>query len=141
MTVRAERSFELPYAPEAVWEFIADPRKRAAAISVVEEHEVDGDRGSWQVRLPLPIVDSTVTVQTRDEQLRAPEYVRFTGRSKVMHVVGEHELEDIDGGTRLTNRFVVDGKLPGVERFFRRNLDDEMDDLYHELLDSLETIP
>jgi carbon monoxide dehydrogenase subunit G len=55
--------------------------------------------------------------------------VEFVGKSKVMHVVGEHELEEIDGGTRLTNRFVVDGKVPGVERFFKRNMEAEFDNL------------
>jgi carbon monoxide dehydrogenase subunit G len=46
-----------------------------------------------------------------------------------MRVLGEHELAPHDGGTRLTNRFTVDGKLPGVEKFFKRNLDEELDNL------------
>lgn len=46
-----------------------------------------------------------------------------------MRVVGEHDLEAVDGGTRLTNRFTVEGKVPGVERFFKRNLDAELDNL------------
>ena len=129
MTVRVERSFELPVGRERIWEFISDPGRRAGAISVVESYEVDGDRATWHVRLPVPLVDSTVTVETRDETVRDPEYVKFSGRSKVMNVVGEHELVETEGGTRVVNTFVVDGNLPGVERFFQRNLDEELDNL------------
>ncbi len=126
--------------PERVWEFIADPDNRARPISVVEDWETNDDHeGTWQLSLPIPIVDRTITVETRDVERREPEYVRFVGRSKVMQVQGEHELEPTDGGgTRLVNRFVVDGKLPGVERFFKRNLDDEMDNLEAALRDHLE---
>jgi len=46
-----------------------------------------------------------------------------------MRVIGEHDLEPLDGGTRLTNQFTVEGKVPGVERFFKRNLDGELDNL------------
>ena len=54
-----------------------------------------------------------------------------------MRVVGEHELEEIENGTRLTNRFIVDGKLPGVERFFKRNMDAEFDNLEDAIYDDL----
>jgi carbon monoxide dehydrogenase subunit G len=130
MTVRVERSFELPADRERVWEFIADPAQRAGAISVVSEFTVHDDgTATWHLDLPLPLVDRTIRVETRDETVREPEYVEFSGRSKVMHVVGEHELVETDEGTRLVNTFVVDGRLPGVERFFERNLDDELDNL------------
>jgi carbon monoxide dehydrogenase subunit G len=130
MTVRVERTFDVEAPPEAVWEFIADPRKRAEPISVVTEYEVTGERtATWHVKLPIPLVNSTIAVETRDTDVDPPEYVRFVGRSKVMRVLGEHELAPHDGGTRLTNRFTVDGKLPGVEKFFKRNLDEELDNL------------
>ena len=29
----------------------------------------------------------------------------------------------------MHNRFVVDGKLPGVERFFERRIDDEIENI------------
>jgi hypothetical protein len=76
-------------------------------------------------------VDRTVAVETTETDRDPPAYVRFVGRSRVMRVVGEHDLEPLDGGrrTRLTNRFVVDGRLPGVERFFRNRMDDELDNL------------
>jgi len=135
MTVRVERDFEIPAPPERVWEFIADPEKRAGAISVVTDFTVEDGRATWQVKLPIPIINRTITVETRDEQRRPPEYVRFIGKSKVMRVVGEHELEATDEGTRLTNRFTVEGKVPGVERFFQRNLDDEMENLRVALLE------
>ncbi|WP_436931125.1 CoxG family protein [Halosimplex halobium] len=130
MTVRVERSFELPVDRQRVWEFIADPGRRAGAISVVKDYEVHDDgSATWHIALPIPVVDRTVAVETEDEERREPEYVRFVGRSKVMKVVGEHELAETDEGTRVTNRFVVDGSLPGVERFFKRNLDGELQNL------------
>mgnify|MGYP000395093400 CR=1 FL=1 len=130
MTVRVERSFEVPVERERVWEFMSDPAQRAGAISVVQEFEVHGDgRTTWHLKLPIPVVRRTIAVETEDEELRPPEYVRFSGRSRVMDVVGEHELAAVEGGTRVDNRFVVDGSVPGVERFFRRNLDGEMDHL------------
>jgi carbon monoxide dehydrogenase subunit G len=130
MTVRVERSFELPVARERVWAFIADPTCRASAISVVSEYTVHDDgTATWHLDLPIPLVDRTITVETRDETVTEPEYVKFSGRSKVMHVVGEHELVETDGGTEVVNRFVVDGRLPGVERFFQRNLDEELTNL------------
>lgn len=130
MTVRVERSFELSAGRPEVWEFIADPGLRAGAISVVSEFTVHEDgSATWRIDLPIPVVNRTVAVETEDEEVRPPEYVRFVGRSKVMDVVGEHELVEVDGGTRVVNTFVVDGSLPGVERFFRRNLDAELDNL------------
>ncbi|MFB6169617.1 MAG: CoxG family protein [Haloarculaceae archaeon] len=130
MTVRVERAIELPVEPEAVWAFIVDPEKRAGAISVVDSFEQTGERTArWHIRLPVPLVRKTVTVDTEDVDVEPPRYVRFVGRSKVMRVQGEHELEATEEGTRLTNRFVVDGKLPGVERFFEKNLDAELDNL------------
>ncbi len=138
MTVRVEREIVVDATPERVWEFIADPDRRAGAISVVTDWTVDGDDAVWQVRLPIPLIERTIAVETRDAERRAPEYVRFEGRSKVMRVQGEHTLEAVDGGTRLTNRFVVDGRVPGVERFFKRNLDDEIDNLERALREYLE---
>ena len=131
MTVRVERTFELDAPPEDVWSFIADPAKRARAISVVTEFEETGEgTATWHVKLPIPLINRTVPVETRETDRREPEYVKFIGRSKVMRVVGEHDLQSTgEGGTRLTNRFTVDGKLPGVEKFFQRNLDGELDNL------------
>ncbi|MFB6309446.1 MAG: SRPBCC family protein [Haloarculaceae archaeon] len=140
MTVRVERTTTVPADRARVWEFISDPAKRAAPISVVADWDVHGDgRSTWHVRLPIPILDRTITVETEEVERREPEYVEFVGKSKVMHVVGEHELEETeDGGTRLTNRFVVDGRLPGVERFFKRNLDRELGHLEEALRNDLE---
>jgi len=141
MTVRVERTMTVAASPERVWEFIGDPDQRARPISVVEEWEIhDGDRATWHISLPIPIVDRTVAVETEDVERREPEYVRFIGRSKVMRVQGEQELEPTDDGeTRVTNRFVVDGKLPGVERFFKRNLDGELQNLERALNDYIES--
>ena len=55
--------------------------------------------------------------------------MKFVGRSKAMNVQGEHTLEETDDGTRLMNRFVVDGRLPGVETYFKRKLDGELENL------------
>ncbi|MFC4544473.1 SRPBCC family protein [Halosolutus amylolyticus] len=142
MTVRVDRSFEVSASPERVWEFISDPENRARAISVVTDYSVRDEQGheaTWHVELPIPLVRRTVAVDTEDVVRRPPEYVEFVGRSKVMTVTGEHEIVDTDGGTRLDNRFVVDGKLPGVEKFFKRNLDGELDNLRRALERDLET--
>ena len=131
MTVRVERTFELEALPERVWEFIADPAKRARPISVVESFDVHDDtHATWHISLPIPLVSRTIAVETEDTAREPPEHVEFVGRSRVMRVVGEHDLEPLDGGgTRLRNRFTVEGKVPGVERFFKRNLDGELDNL------------
>lgn len=126
--------------PERVWEFIVDPEQRARPISVVENWErVDDTHSTWHLSLPIPVINRTIAVKTEDVERREDEYVRFIGRSKVMRVQGEHELRATDdGGTDLTNRFVVDGKLPGVERFFKRNLDGELQNLERALNDYLD---
>jgi len=129
MTVRVERTFEVSVAPEDVWAFISDPEQRAGAISVVDSYDQEGETTTWRVRLPIPVVRSTIPVETRDVDVQPPSYVKFVGQSRIFDVTGEHEVEPIDGGSRVTNRFVVDGKVPGVERFFERNLDDELDGL------------
>lgn len=132
MTVRVERSFSLPVSRERVWSFIADPGNRAQAISVVADYRLSDDEGrraTWEVELPIPLVRKTVTVETKDIVRDPPRYVKFQGRSKAMTVTGEHELHETDEGCRLDNRFVVEGRLPGVETFFRRHLDDELENL------------
>jgi carbon monoxide dehydrogenase subunit G len=129
MTVRVERSFELSLSPEAVWAFISDPEKRATAISVVDSYDRQGDTTTWHVELPIPVVRSTISVETRDVAVDEPTYVKFAGKSRLFDVTGEHEIRETETGTELTNRFVVDGKVPGVERFFERNLDDELENL------------
>lgn len=130
MTVRVERTIEIAAPPDAVWDFISDPAKRASAISVVDSYDIEGDSATWHVRLPIPMVRATVSVVTRDVERREGESVQFVGTSSVFKVSGEHQLEATeDGGTRLTNRFIVDGRVPGVETFFSRNLDGELDNL------------
>ncbi|QLC34158.1 SRPBCC family protein [Halarchaeum sp. CBA1220] len=131
MTVRVERTFELDASAEDVWEFIADPTKRASAISVVTGYEVRGDVTVWFVE--LPVLRRTIEVETRDVERRDGEYVKFVGKSKVLTVTGEHELTPTDDGCTLTNTFVVEGKFPGVEGFFERKFDDELDNLEREL--------
>jgi carbon monoxide dehydrogenase subunit G len=140
MTVRVERTMTVGAAPERVWEFIVDPEQRARPISVVKDWELTGDNtATWYLSLPIPLIDRTIEVKTEDVERREPEYVRFIGRSKVMRVQGEQELRPTeDGGTEVTNRFVVDGRLPGVERFFKRNLDEELGNLEAALREYLE---
>lgn len=142
MTVRVERTFELSASPEQVWEFISDPEQRARTVSVVKDFELsdsDGTAATWYVTLPIPLIDKAVAVHTQDADRDPPRYVRFVGRSKVMRVEGEHTLEPTaDGGTRVINRFVVEGRLPGVERYFKRNLDAELSNLETALREALE---
>lgn len=130
MTVRVERVFEIDAPRQDVWEFISDPEKRARPISVVEDFETTGERTAvWHVKLPIPRFSRTLTVETEETEIDPPRFVQFVGKAKGMKVNGEHELEAIDGGTRLTNRFVVDGSIPGVETYFKRKLDGEMENI------------
>lgn len=139
MTARVERVFEIQASPEHVWSFIADPEKRARSISVVEGFEITGDRTAvWHVSLPIPGLDRTIRVETEDVEIEEPTYVRFVGRSKAMNVRGEHLLETTETGTRLTNRFTVDGRLPGVERYFKRKLDGELRNLESSIREDLD---
>jgi carbon monoxide dehydrogenase subunit G len=138
MTVRVTRTFEFDAPAEGVWEFISDPAKRAAAISVVDHYDVTDERtATWHVSLPIPFIDSTVAVETEDVVRDPPNHVKFVGRSRVMRVTGEHRVEAVGDGCRLVNEFVVDGRVPGVERFFKRNLDKELDNLEAALRESL----
>ncbi|WP_049987013.1 SRPBCC family protein [Halobellus rufus] len=141
MTVRVRRVFEFDAPPEAVWDFIADPSKRAESISVVERHEVDEEtgEGTWHVRLPIPFVKSTARVETEDVAREPPRHVKFVGKSSVLRVTGEHTIEPTETGSRLINEFVVDGRVPGVERFFERNLDTELENLERALRRAVET--
>lgn len=134
MTVRVERVLELNTSPEDVWEFIADPEKRARPISVIDDFEITGENtATWHIRLPIPLVNRTSKIETEETDRDPPTYVRFVGRSSVLRVVGEHTLEPTEHGTQLTNEFTVDGKVPGVERFFKHNLDSELDNLENAL--------
>ena len=130
MTVRVERTFELGVPPEQVWAFIADPERRARAISVVADYEQTGERTAiWHVKLPIPFLDKTVPVETEDVERDPPTHVKFVGRSSALRVTGEHDITGTDDGSRLVNRFTVEGRVPGVERYFKKHLDDELDNL------------
>ena len=72
---------------------------------------------------------STVRVDTEDVESDPPRHVKFVGKSSTFRVTGEHTIEATESGSRLVNEFVVDGRVPGVESFFKRNLDDEMGNL------------
>lgn len=138
MVVRVERVVDVAAPRETVWDFIADPERRARPISVVErfEHRDDGHH-VWHVSLPIPLVDRTIAIETEENARDPPSYVEFVGTSKVLRVVGEHTLVENDGITTLTNRFTVDGKVPGVERFFKRQMDAEFDNLERALQEFL----
>ena len=140
MTVRVERTLTFDAPAEQVWEFIADPAKRAEAISVVESYELtDQGTGSavWQVSLPIPGIGATVAIETEETERDPPTRVTFVGRSKALRVTGTHTIESTDGRTTLHNEFVVDGRLPGVETFFERNFERELDNLEAALRDDL----
>ncbi|ESP87857.1 CoxG family protein [Candidatus Halobonum tyrrellensis] len=130
MTVRVSREFVFDAPPEEIWAFISDPAKRADAISVVDDYDLHGEnRATWHVRLPIPVVRSTISVETEDVERDPPRFVKFTGKSRAFRVTGEHTIEETDGGTRLVNEFVVEGRLPGVESFFERQFEDELANL------------
>ena len=131
MTVRVRRELGFDADPADVWAFISDPAKRAGAISVVDEYEVTGDRtATWHVSLPVPVIRSTIAVETEEVRKDPPEYVEFVGKSRAFRVTGEHTVSETEEGrARLANEFVVDGRVPGVESFFERKFGDELDNL------------
>lgn len=134
MVVRAERVVLVSAPPADIWEFIADPERRATLISVVEDYEVKDDgKVIWHLTLPIPLTDRTITIETEETHREEPTRVEFVGKSKAMKVVGEHILAEENGETRMTNRFTVDGKVPGVERYFNKRIDEEFDNLEREL--------
>jgi len=138
MTVRVSRTFEFDAPPQDVWTFISDATKRAGAISVVDTFEVHGDgTATWHVELPIPMIRSTITVETEEVDREPPHRVRFVGKSGAFRVTGEHEITETADGCRLANEFVVEGRLPGVESFFKRNFDAELDNLEDALRQSL----
>ncbi len=138
MTVRVSRTLEFDAPPDDVWAFISDAEQRAGAISVVETFEVHGDgRATWHVELPIPMIRSTISVETEEVECEPPTRVKFVGRSKAFRVTGEHTITETDGGCQLANEFVVDGRIPGVESFFKRNFETELDNLERSLRNSL----
>ncbi|MEF8771905.1 CoxG family protein [Halodesulfurarchaeum sp.] len=138
MTARVERAFSVSAPPETVWEFIADPANRARAISVVDQFDTDENTTTWHISLPIPVVSKTIRVRTRTVELTPPEYVRFEGNSRIFDVLGEHRVVPEGDTTKIVNTFTVDGHAPGVEGFFRRNLDGEIKNLEQTLLDYLD---
>jgi carbon monoxide dehydrogenase subunit G len=141
MTVRAERTSHVAAPPDAVWEYLIDPRRRAESISVIESYTVeseDPERVVWEIDLPLRLLKRAARVRTETVVLDPPTHVKFTGESSLLSVTGEHFLEPTDDGTRVRHRFVVDGKFPGVETFFRRNLDDELENIERAMRTTLE---
>lgn len=129
MTVEVERSFDVGTSQAEVWELLASDENRARAIEVVDHFEEADDQTVWHLNLPGPLSSRTMAVRTWELDRDPPCYVRFVGRSKAMDVTGEHELTGTEMGCRVRNRFVVDGRIPGVERFFSRNVDDEIDNI------------
>lgn len=137
MTARVERAFSVSAPQETVWEFISDPANRASAISVVDRFDTDENTTTWHISLPIPVVNKTIPVRTRNVELTPPEYVRFEGNSKIFDVMGEHRVVTEGDKTKVINTFTVDGHVPGVEGFFRQNLDGEINNLEQALRDYL----
>jgi carbon monoxide dehydrogenase subunit G len=144
MTVEVERAFDVDGSIDTVWDLLSDDETRAKTISIVESYDLregaDDTRVVWNLRLPIPLVSSTIEVRTREVERDAPHYVKFVGQSKVMTVTGEHELTEIENGCHVVNRFVVDGKVPGVEKFFERNIDTEIDNFRDTILEHVRDV-
>lgn len=129
MSARVQRRFQVAATPEAVWSYISDPANRARAISVVDTFDRRGDTTIWHIRLPIPLIRKTIKVKTTDTTVEPPEYVKFRGTSSAFDVTGEHRIEPQGEMTAVLNTFEVTGRVPGVERFFKRNLDGELKNL------------
>ena len=125
---------------DAVWNILSDPAVRAEAIGLVESYTVENDTTvTWHVRLPIPLVRSTVPVTTTDTTREPPELVEFTASSTAFKLRGRHRLETVDGQTHVENVFAIDGFVPGLERFFVRHLDQELKSLQTTLRRELAT--
>lgn len=139
MTARVERRFRVEAPIEEVWSFIEDPANRARAISVVDSFDERGDTMIWHIKLPIPLVRKTISVRTKDIEVEPPTFVRFKGKASAFSVEGKHRIETEENTTSILNTFIVDGRIPGVEGFFRRNLDGEITNLERALKSHLET--
>ncbi len=138
MDSRDERDVTIQAPRERVWEFNDDAEKRARPVSIVEDFELLSEsEAAWEVSLPIPLSDRTLRVETEDQNRTPPEYVEFVGNSKAFRVIGEHELTEVDGEPELRLSFSVDGRVPGVERFFKKNIDAELENLEQAILDDL----
>ena len=137
MVVEVERTYQVDAPCEEVWEALSDPDNRAQSISIVESYEQRGDDYIWQLSLPIPVVRGTMAVKTRDIERDPPRFVRFKGKSKVMHVTGEHELTPVENGCEARSTFIVDGKLPGIETFFERNVDEEIQNILQKATEAI----
>ncbi|ALG82051.1 SRPBCC family protein [Halanaeroarchaeum sulfurireducens] len=129
MTVRVERTLRVDASPEDIWEFIADPAERARAISVVDRFDRRGETTIWHIDLPIPLVRRTLQVRTKDVERNPPTDVKFRGTSKAFTVTGKHTIAKADHSATVSNVFVVEGRAPGVERFFERNFEEEIGNL------------
>ncbi len=129
MTARVQRRFQVEAPPDDVWSYISDPSNRARAISVVDSFDRRGDVTIWHIRLPIPIIRKTIEVKTKDTMVEPPDYVQFRGTSSAFEVQGEHRIEPRENSTSVTNTFEVRGRVPGVERYFKQNLDGELKNL------------
>ncbi|MFB6086297.1 MAG: CoxG family protein [Halodesulfurarchaeum sp.] len=138
MTVRVERRFSVEAPPEAVWAFLEDPANRARAIDLVDRFKIEGETTVWHLDLPLPGVGKLLTVETRTVDRRPPTFVSFEGRSPVFDVTGHHRIEQTGTGTAVDTQFEVTGRVPGAERFFKRQFPAEIDNLETELWEALE---
>lgn len=142
MTTRAQRTVEIAAPPRDIWSFLSDPEKRANSLSVIEEFELkDETHATWYLSVPIPVIDETVIIETEDTTRNPVEYIEFVGRSRLLNVIGEHELEPTDGGTRLDNRFTVEGEAPGIEEYFEQQLDNEFDNFETALRNDLTDDP
>jgi len=93
MTVRPFSRFEFDAPAEDVWAFISDAEQRAEAISVVDTFEVSTATGGRRgVALPIPMIKSTISVETEEVKREPPTRVKFVGKSRAFRVTGEHTI-------------------------------------------------
>lgn len=127
MSVEVASQTTVSAQPTTVWEFIADPAHRAAAISVVEDYELHDDgRATWHVEVPIPLLGQTIAVTTTELTRRPPEYVQFAGSAPGLEITGGHTLSSVAAGTQLHTGLTVAGDLPGTERYFQQQLTQEL---------------
>lgn len=139
MVVSTEQTFEVAASPDRVWGFMADPEHRARSISVITDFDrVDERRTTWYLSIPVPSLNKTITVETKDTLRDSPSRLEFVGRSDAGRIEGEHEFTATENGTSVANQLMINGNVPGIETFFENHLNEEIDNLETAIRSELE---
>lgn len=128
MVTSRRSSFEVGAAPEDVWAFIEKAGNRAEAIRFVTDYRLSDETNIIEWKVSIPVVDRAIWLETEDVKVEAPTFVRFVGEARIGEMVGEYEVERLDGGgSRVTQMLRVDSWVPKLESAFEARFDEEFE--------------